>query len=161
MKKLDELIEFENSVKVLLVGLLVFFQQTTSYSAEPVTSNCNWKPADKNLLINFYKKKEKNFCSQNGSDDCDNFLVAEKGPAYLYSLPNQKCKSETFIIFRDVVAALDYFPDRSGAFSDGNYVQIVYNSKKLNKNISGWIEMRKLCRLNFAGYCPSNDLTPR
>ena len=155
MEKLDELTKF------LLVGLLVFFQQTSSYSADPVTSNCNWKPIDKSLLSDFYKKKEENFCSKNWSDDCESFLVAEKGRAYLYSLPNKKCKSETFIIFRDVVTALDYFPDRSGVFSDGNYVHIVYNSKKLNKNISGWIEMRKLCRLNFSGYCPSNDLTPR
>ena len=131
------------------------------YSAEPVISNCSWKPSNPDLMKKLNEIKEPSFCSQSRPDDCDELLVVEKGKTYFYSLPNQSCKSEIFIVHRDQVSAIDYFPDKSGSYSNGNFVRVVYSSKHLKKEIIGWIELKRLCRLNANGHCPSSNLKPK
>ena len=128
-------------------------------SAEPVTSNCSWKPSDPAIFKRLIEYKESQLCTQSNPDECDELLVSEKGKTYLYSLPNLSCKSDTFIVHRDQVSAVDYFPNSS--HNDGNFVRILYSSRQLKKEISGWIELNRLCRLNANGHCPTNNLRPK
>ena len=143
-----------------LIALSIFFS-SHAISAEPVTSNCSWKPSNPAVLKKLTENKEPSFCTQSRPDECDELLVSEKGKTYLYSLPDQSCKSEIFIVYRDPVSAIDYYPDTSGTYSDGNFVRVVYSSKQLNKEISGWVELKRLCRLNTNGHCPTNNLKPK
>jgi hypothetical protein len=140
---------------------LSFFFSSHAISVEPVVSNCSWKPSNPSALKMLTQSKEPSFCTQSRPDDCNELLVSEKGRTYLYSLPDQSCKSEIFIVYRDQVSAIDYYPDISGTYSNGNFVRIVYSSKQLNKEISGWVELKRLCRLNANGHCPRNNLKPK
>jgi hypothetical protein len=130
-----------------------------SNAAEPVTSNCNWKPTDSKVFAELVQDKSPSLCTASRPNDCDELLVAEKGRTHIYSLPNASCKSEFFLVFRDQVSAVDFYPDRSGNYTD--FVKIIYSSKLLNKEISGWVEMKRFCRLNANNHCPANDLKPK
>jgi len=143
---------------LITVGL---FACIYANSTEPVTSNCSWKPGGSKVFKTLTENKQVTLCTQSRPDDCDELLVSEKGRTYFYSLPNLSCKTDIFIVHRDQVSAIDYFPDTSGSSIDGNFVRVVYSSKHLNKEISGWIELKRLCRLNANGHCPTNNLKPK
>lgn len=115
------------------------------HAAEPIKSNCSWKSDDNKLIADLSKEVAPSSCTASRPDDCDELRVKEKGRTYFYSLPHQSCKSDIFIVYGDQVTAVDYFPDRTGVFTD--YVRVVYSSKILKKEISGWVEMKRLCRL--------------
>jgi hypothetical protein len=132
-----------------------------AYSVELVESSCKWKPASEKLLKTLLEPREAPLCTQSRPDDCDQLLVEKKGRTFLYSLPHEDCKSDIFLVYRDAVTAVGYYPDETGAYSDGNFVRVVYSSKKFKKDISGWIQLEKLCRLNANGHCPTNNLTPK
>ena len=142
----------DNDIK--LDEICVFYSRYDNTSNQyKELSSVSWKKLN--------EIKEPSFCSQSRPDDCDELLVVEKGKTYFYSLPDQSCKSEIFIVHRDQVSAVEYFPDKSGSYSNGNFVRVVYSSKQLKKEIIGWIELKRLCRLNANGHCPSSNLKPK
>jgi hypothetical protein len=119
--------------------------------AESVTSNCNWKPKLPMTLNELQKNKEVPFQPSWNPND-EEFKVKVKGRTYFYSLPDKSCKSEIFIVNGDKLSAIDYYPDRGGGFTD--FARVVYSSKSMKKQISGWVEMNNLCRLMQNGDCP-------
>ena len=131
---------------------------TLASAAELVQSDCVWNPAPPVTVTELQDNREPKLNTATNPSD-DEFLVKEKGRTYFYSLPNKSCKSQIFIVQRDSVTAIDYFPDRSGSWTD--FARLRYYSKVMKKEISGWIEMKNLCRTNANGICPENGLSAK
>ncbi len=82
----------------LCIGLIA----TNAIGAELISSSCNWKPSNEKSiqalqstnLVTLQESKS----PQKKSEDQDYFKVEQKGRLYFYSLPNEECKSEIFII---------------------------------------------------------------
>ena len=129
------------------------FFSLSAIGAESISSTCEWKPKAPVTLSELQKNKDPAFSSASNPSD-DEFKVSVKGRTYFYSLPDKSCKSEVFIVSGDKVSAVDYYPIRTGVFTD--FARVIYDSKSMKKQISGWVEMSALCRLNANNVCPSN-----
>ena len=121
-----------------------------AFGIELVNSKCDWKPPPPTMIAELTKNIEPKFSTASNPSD-DEFKVKLKGRTYFYSLSNKSCKTDIFIIFGDQVSAIDFYPNRSGIFTD--YARVVYFSKNLKKEISGWVEMSNLCRITLKGNC--------
>ena len=136
-------LELKIIMKLITASFLILLS-SSAIAAEYVTSNCDWRPKAPVTLNELQKNKDPVFSSPSNPSD-DEFKVVVKGRTYFYSLPDKSCKSEVFIVNGDRVSAVDYYPIRTGVFTD--FARVHYYSKSMNKNISGWIEMNSLMRL--------------
>ena len=149
------------TIKALMkavLGCALIAGATLANAAELVQSDCLWKPSPPVTVTELQDNREPKFnTASNPSDDM--FLVKEKGRTYFYSLPNKSCKTQIFIVQRDSVAAIDYFPNRSGIWTE--FARVIYYSTTMKNEISGWIEMINLCRINANGICLENGLSAK
>jgi hypothetical protein len=143
----------------LAVTLIIILAHPDLRAGEILSSNCTWKPKLPVTISELQDNREPTLSTATNPSDAE-FLVKVKGRVYFYSLPDKSCKTDLFIVYRDQVSAVDYFPERGGGYTD--FARVSYYSKSRKGYITGWIEMDNLCRLNFNGHCPSeNNLKPK
>jgi hypothetical protein len=143
----------------LFVTLIVILAHTHLQAGEILRSNCSWKPKLPTTISELQDSREPSISTATNPSD-EEFLVKTKRRVYFYSLPHKSCKTDVFIVYRDQVSAVDYFPERVGGYTD--FARVSYYSKSRKDYMTGWVEMDNLCRLNFNGHCPSeNNLKPK
>ena len=131
---------------LLCIGIVA----TNAIGAELIQSSCNnWKPSNGKSIEALQSTKlialQELKSPQKKSEDQDYFNVEQKGRLYFYSLPNEGCKSEVFIIKGDVVEAIDEYPEKSPDFT-----RVLFFSKTMKKDIVGWVKSDALRRMTYS-----------
>lgn len=142
---------------IFYILLLLQFQNCFSQNIteiQQVSSVCNWKPPTPKAVSEINKSlptaKELQQIIQD-SNVQDKMIVSDKGRKYFYSLPNVNCKSDLFIVRKDIVFWLDSYKDENDEYS-----KVAYISVSLKKIIIGWIPSQGICQ-----YEPTQSLKVR
>ena len=137
--------------------LLLQFQNCFSQNIteiQQVSSVCNWKPPTPKEVLDINKPlptaKELQQIIQDGTGQ-DKMIVSNKGRTHFYSLPNINCKSDLFIVKKDIIFWLDSYKDGNNEFT-----KVAYISESLKKIIIGWIPSQGICQ-----YEPTQSLKVR
>ena len=137
--------------------LLLQFQNCFSQNIteiQQVFYVCNWKPPTPKEVLDINKPlptaKELQQIIQDGTGQ-DKMIVSNKGKTHFYSLPNINCKSELFIVKKDIIFWLNSYKDGNNEFT-----KVAYISESLKKIIIGWIPSQGICQ-----YEPTQSLKVR
>ena len=111
-------------------------------AAENVVSSCQWLVDQPKKFENYtnLKKVEDSLNTPQWEKISNNaFLKVKEKRIYLHSLPNESCKSELFVVKGDMLEEVDFLDDSS-------WTRVAYKSKRLGKDIVGWIQFSGVCR---------------
>lgn len=133
------------------------FTDYTSCEVKPefiVESNCKWMPSNSQTVGQLNSKAA--YCKQKERVEYekthqrqDYFVIEANGVPLIYSLPNEQCKSNKFLVQGDLIDLIDFYPSQE--FSDSAYARIIYFSKNLNHDVVGWVPSKTLYRLTASG----------
>ena len=78
------------------------------------------------------------------SEDNDFFKVEQKGRLHFHALPDEKCKTDIFIVKGDTVEVIDMYPEKSP-----NFARVIFFSKSMKKEIVGWVKIESIRRMTY------------
>jgi hypothetical protein len=119
--------------------------------ADDVRSACAWTPPRPHTVVSLNSEAE---ARQQGEKseaqkaaDNDYLVIAAKGRSHFHSLPDESCKSDVFLVAGDLVEHVASFP----AEGVPRFMRVLYFSKRLKREITGWIPAASLCRATGSG----------
>ena len=111
-------------------------------AAENVNSNCKWSSDNPKQIVQLTSLAvvEDSLNAPEWEKISNSVLlkVTDKR-IYLNSLPDRSCKTDLFVVKGDILEQVDFLDDLS-------WLRVVYKSKRLGKDIVGWIEFSGVCR---------------
>ena len=134
------------NVTFVFIVILVFISCVAKAETTNLVDRCSWTPTKPHSVESLQTIKKIDYANNLLERDKDYLRVVEKGRLYFHSLPNEVCRSETFIIKGDTVQIIDSFPANDLSFNN-EYARVIFYSKKLNSDIIGWVKMTSLKRL--------------
>ena len=137
--------------QVIKIGTIIIlsFASLNGNCAELVKSNCDWKPPPPNSLQNLQSNKlieiSETKTDRQKSEDNDFFKVEQKGRLHFHALPDEKCKTDIFIVKGDTVEVIDMYPEKSP-----NFARVIFFSKSMKKEIVGWVKIESIRRMTYS-----------
>ena len=134
--------------KILLVlcPCLVFYCVNAFAETTNLVGKCAWAPIQSRAVSALQSTEKIGEANGLPEREKDYLEVTEKGRLYFYTLPNEICKSEIFIVKGDVVQIIDSYPSDDLSFSN-SFARVMYYSKKMKGDVVGWVKMSSLRRL--------------
>ena len=111
-----------------------------------LAGKCAWVPIQSRAVSALQSTEKIEEANGLPEREKDYLKVTEKGRLYFYTLPNEICKSEIFIVKEDVVQIIDSYPSDDLSFSN-SFAPVMDYSKKMKGDVVGWVKMSSLRRL--------------